>query len=126
MSSESTDPVPQAVLAPPAPDPVETTYRELEARVREFRPSEDLAPLEKAFRFAADRHKGQKRSSGEPYMLHPLLVTRQLADMHMDMVALETGLLQTASSKVAYERSDWSSSVSDSGGTTPGQDPSGP
>ena len=26
-------------------------------------------------------------------MLHPLLVTRQLADMHMDMVALETGLL---------------------------------
>src|ERR1700685_353951 len=95
MSSESTDPVPQAVLPSPAlaPDPVETTYRDLEARVHEFRPTEDLAPLEKAFRFAADRHKGQKRSSGEPYMLHPLLVTRQLADMHMDMVALETGLL---------------------------------
>jgi GTP pyrophosphokinase len=95
MSSESTDPVPQAVLPPPAPapDPVETTYRDLEARVRELRPNEDLAPLEKAFRFAAERHKNQKRSSGEPYMLHPLLVTRQLADMHMDMVALETGLL---------------------------------
>jgi GTP pyrophosphokinase len=93
MSSESTDPVPQAVLPPPAPDPVETVYRELETRVLELRPNEDLAPLEKAFRFAADRHKGQKRSSGEPYMLHPLMVTRQLADMHMDMVALETGLL---------------------------------
>jgi guanosine-3',5'-bis(diphosphate) 3'-pyrophosphohydrolase len=95
MSSESTDPVPQAVLAPPIPPPdaVETTYRDLEARVREFRPTEDLAPLEKAFRFAAERHKNQTRSSGEPYMLHPLLVTRQLADMHMDMVALETGLL---------------------------------
>src|SRR6202451_1292789 len=95
MSSESTDPVPQAVLPSPAlaPDPVETTYRDLEARVHEFRPTEDLAPLEKVFRFAADRHKGQTRSSGEPYMLHPVLVTRQLADMHMDMVALETGLL---------------------------------
>jgi GTP pyrophosphokinase len=95
MSSESTDPVPQPVLPPLAlvPDPVETAYRELESRVREFRPTEDLAPLEKAFRFAADRHKGQTRSSGEPYMLHPLLVTRLLADMHMDMVALETGLL---------------------------------
>ncbi len=95
MSSESTDPVPQAVLPLPAlpPDPVETAYRELETRVREFRPTEDLTPLEKAFRFAADRHKNQKRSSGEPYMLHPLLVTRLLADMHMDMVALETGLL---------------------------------
>ena len=95
MSSESTDPVPQAVLPPLAiaPDPVETTYRDLEARIRELRPNEDLTPLEKAYRFAAERHKNQKRSSGEPYMLHPLLVTRQLADMHMDMVALQTGLL---------------------------------
>ena len=65
----------------------------LESHVRELRPNEDLAALEKAFRFAADRHKGQKRVSGEPYMMHPLLVTRQLADMHMDMVCLETGLL---------------------------------
>jgi GTP diphosphokinase / guanosine-3',5'-bis(diphosphate) 3'-diphosphatase len=95
MSSESTDPVPQAVLPPPppAPDPVETTYHDLQARVHELRPNEDLAPLDKAFRFAAERHKGQKRANGEPYMIHPLLVTRQLADMHMDMVALETGLL---------------------------------
>jgi GTP pyrophosphokinase len=95
MPSESTDPAPQpsvpsAVLAP---DPVETTYKELEARVREFRPNEDLAPLEKAYRFAAERHKDQKRANGEPYMVHPLMVTRQLADMHMDMTALETGLL---------------------------------
>ena len=62
-------------------------------RLRELRPNEDLAPLEKAFRFAAERHKGQKRASGEPYMMHPVLVTRQLADMHMDMTCLETGLL---------------------------------
>jgi GTP pyrophosphokinase len=93
MSSESTDPVPQAVLSPPEPDLVELAYRELEARVHELRPNEDLAALEKAFRFAAVRHQNQKRSSGEPYMLHPLLVTRLLADMHMDMVALQTGLL---------------------------------
>jgi guanosine-3',5'-bis(diphosphate) 3'-pyrophosphohydrolase len=95
LPSDPAEAVSPAVPPPvePAPDPVETTYRELEARVRELRPNEDLAPLEKAFRFAAERHKNQKRSSGEPYMLHPLLVTRQLADMHMDMVALETGLL---------------------------------
>ena len=93
--SESPEPVPQAVLTPPipAPNPVENAYRELEAAVRAFRPNEDLAPLEKAYRFAARLHEGQTRSSGEPYMLHPLMVTRQLADMHMDMVALETGLL---------------------------------
>src|SRR5580700_5960006 len=74
-------------------DPVEHLFRELEARVREFRPGEDVAPLERAYRFAAERHKGQKRVSGEPYMIHPVSVTRLLADMHMDMTCLETGLL---------------------------------
>ena len=62
-------------------DPVEPLFDELKSRLHELRPYEDLAPLEKAFRFAAERHQGQKRASGEPYMVHPVLVTRQLADM---------------------------------------------
>ncbi len=33
------------------------------------------------------------RDSGEPYMVHPLMVAHILADMRMDMVAMETGLL---------------------------------
>src|SRR5262249_49373959 len=74
-------------------DTVEKLYSELESRLHELRPSEDLAPLMKAFRFAAERHKGQNRVSGEPYMVHPLMVTRLLADMNMDMVCLQTGLL---------------------------------
>jgi GTP diphosphokinase / guanosine-3',5'-bis(diphosphate) 3'-diphosphatase len=90
MLSESTDTV--ATPAPPA-DQVESLYEELVARLREVRPNEDLAPLETAFRFASERHRGQNRVSGEPYMMHPLMVTRQLADMNMDMVCLQTGLL---------------------------------
>ena len=81
-----------SVVAAP-PDEVARLYRELETRVHELRPNEDLAALRKAFEFAAARHQGQKRVSGEPYMVHPLLVARQLADMNMDMVCLETGLL---------------------------------
>src|SRR5580693_7894404 len=80
-------------LVVPAEAPVEHLYHDLQTRLRELRPNEDLAPLEQAFQFAAERHKGQQRASGEPYMIHPLLVTRQLAEMHMDMVCLETGLL---------------------------------
>ncbi len=91
MPSDSTE-VAVSTEAPPS-DPVQQLYRELEGRLRELRPNEDLAPLEKAFHFAADRHKGQQRASGEPYMIHPLLVTRQLAEMQMDMTCLETGLL---------------------------------
>jgi guanosine-3',5'-bis(diphosphate) 3'-pyrophosphohydrolase len=96
MPSEPT----QVVVAAEAPaadqtpgDQPEQLYRKLEARVRELRPNENLEPLEKAYRFAAERHRNQKRASGEPYIIHPLQVTRQLADMNLDLTCLETGLL---------------------------------
>jgi len=74
-------------------DQVGPLYTELERRVHALRPNEDLTGLRKAFEFAAARHLGQKRVSGEAFMVHPLMVTLQLADMHMDLVCLETGLL---------------------------------
>ena len=75
------------------PDPVDLVYRELEAKIREYRPKDDLTALEKAFRFARKYHEGQTRDSGEPYMLHPIMVAHILADMRMDIVSMETGLL---------------------------------
>jgi guanosine-3',5'-bis(diphosphate) 3'-pyrophosphohydrolase len=72
---------------------VEQLYAELEQKVRLVRPKDDFTQLEKAYRLAADAHKSQLRQSGEPYMVHPLQVTLILADMQMDMVCLETGLL---------------------------------
>src|SRR5207237_457433 len=72
---------------------VEELYIDLLATVREARPREDLSPLEKAYRFASDHHKLQLRDSGEPYMVHPLMVSHFLADMRMDLVSMETGLL---------------------------------
>jgi GTP pyrophosphokinase len=49
--------------------------------------------LERAYRFGAEAHKNQKRKSGEPYITHPLAVANILADMQMDTVCLQTGLL---------------------------------
>jgi GTP pyrophosphokinase len=77
----------------PAPGLVETLYAELEQKIRALRPKDDLSPLEKAYRIAAEAHKDQMRQSGEPYLIHPLHVTLILADMQMDMVCLITGLL---------------------------------
>jgi GTP pyrophosphokinase len=68
-------------------------FEELTAKVRSIRPREDFAHLEKAYRFAAARHAGQTRVSGEPYIVHPLQVATVLAGMNMDLVCLETGLL---------------------------------
>jgi GTP diphosphokinase / guanosine-3',5'-bis(diphosphate) 3'-diphosphatase len=89
------EPVPSTEVVPAEPpqDAVERLYHELEAKVREYRPKDDLAPLEKAFRFARKWHDGQMRSSGETYMVHPLQVAHILADMRMDLVAMQTGLL---------------------------------
>ena len=92
MASESVS-LPGVVPQPPPLDPVEQLYAELVAKIREYRPKDDLTPLEKAFRFALKYHQGQSRSSGEPYMMHPLMVAHILADMRMDIVAMETGLL---------------------------------
>jgi GTP pyrophosphokinase len=80
------------VLDPPQPL-AEELYRSLEEKVRKQRPKDDLSALERAYRFAAERHGAQVRKSGEPYITHPLAVTHILADMQMDLVCLETGLL---------------------------------
>src|ERR1019366_2176678 len=72
---------------------VHVAFERLAAQVREIRPNEDLTPLHEAYHFADRQHHGQLRASGEPYMTHPLEVAHILANMRMDMVSLQTGLL---------------------------------
>ena len=71
----------------------EALYQDLEARVLQLRPAEDIAPMRQAFDFAARCHAGQKRDSGEPYITHPLSVALILTEMNLDQVALCTALL---------------------------------
>jgi GTP diphosphokinase / guanosine-3',5'-bis(diphosphate) 3'-diphosphatase len=83
-----------AVQALPGITPeLEKGYAALEATVRIRRPNDDLTLLRKAFELAAEKHADQRRDSGEPYMAHPLAVAQILAEMQMDLVCLETGLL---------------------------------
>jgi GTP diphosphokinase / guanosine-3',5'-bis(diphosphate) 3'-diphosphatase len=77
----------------PPPLAVEHLFRDLTSFLRHLRPKDDLAPLEAAYQFATLRHGQQRRSSGEPFMVHPIEVARILAGLNMDMVSLETGLL---------------------------------
>jgi GTP pyrophosphokinase len=93
MSSEPAPDVQAPEDAAGQTGPIACLYREVEARIRALRPREDLAPVEKAYRFAVECHKNQRRSSGEPYVIHPLNVALLLADMNMDLVCIQTGLL---------------------------------
>ena len=53
----------------------------------------DIDMVEKAYYFAENAHKEQKRESGEPYIIHPLAVAEILADMGMDTNTIVAGLL---------------------------------
>jgi GTP diphosphokinase / guanosine-3',5'-bis(diphosphate) 3'-diphosphatase len=92
VSPELSSP-PQAPSVSPPPDRIEQLFHELDAKIREYRPRDDFSSIEKAFRTACELHKGQLRDSGEPFMVHPLMVAHILAGMRMDPVTIETGLL---------------------------------
>ena len=50
-------------------------------------------PLEKAIRVACDAHEGQKRSSGEEYICHPLQVACILIELGMDNETIQAAIL---------------------------------
>ena len=62
----------------------EELYSDLIERVRRYHPSDDISLIEKAYEVASKAHEGQKRKSGEPYIIHPLYVGLILADLELD------------------------------------------
>jgi len=49
--------------------------------------------LSKAYTFALNAHKDQKRDSGDPYLSHPVAVANILTDLKLDSATIATGLL---------------------------------
>ena len=64
----------------------EELYRQLIARIRKYHPNTDISMIEKAYQIASSAHEGQKRKSGEPYIIHPLCVGLILADLELEKV----------------------------------------
>ncbi|WP_413581214.1 RelA/SpoT family protein [Bdellovibrio sp. HCB288] len=69
------------------------TVDDLLNRIRSYWPNADLKFIEKAYYFSEKHHEGQIRRSGEPYISHPLSVAAILADLHLDLDTIATGLL---------------------------------
>ena len=74
-------------------DPILEQYRELEQRVLAYNPALDKTLLYKAFQFANDAHKEQKRKDGTPYITHPLAVAQIVADLKLDIESLAAAFL---------------------------------
>ncbi|MFR1517415.1 MAG: RelA/SpoT family protein [Clostridia bacterium] len=68
-------------------------FHKLENLLKAHNPGADLTVLEKAFALANEKHKEQKRKSGEPFIIHPVAVSTMLAEMDMDMPSVIAGML---------------------------------
>jgi Guanosine polyphosphate pyrophosphohydrolases/synthetases len=62
--------------------------------------------VEKAFNFAQEAHKDQRRESGEPYFIHPVEVACILAEMGMDTATIAAGLLHDVIEDTGYTHED--------------------
>ncbi|HEV3474940.1 MAG TPA: bifunctional (p)ppGpp synthetase/guanosine-3',5'-bis(diphosphate) 3'-pyrophosphohydrolase, partial [Actinomycetota bacterium] len=62
-------------------------------KVRSYNPKADVRVVQRAFDFAEESHREQRRASGEPFIAHPLGVAHILADLGMDTTTLVSALL---------------------------------
>ncbi len=75
---------------------IDEKFQHLLSTLHANRPADDLEVVRDAWQFCMQQHEGQKRASGEPYIVHPLEVGQVLAEMKMDSTAIAAGLLHDA------------------------------
>lgn len=68
-------------------------FEGLKQQIAEYLDPAKVELVQQAYIASRDAHEGQTRSSGEPYVTHPVAVTRILADMRLDHEALMAALL---------------------------------
>jgi GTP pyrophosphokinase len=73
--------------------PVKLAWQELWGKVSRYLSREELSRLGEAMVMASIGHEQQKRSSGEPYIVHTISVASILADMELDIDTLTAALL---------------------------------
>ena len=67
--------------------------KELIERVQNYNRFLNPETLLKAYSFAVEAHKNQKRDAGDPYIIHPVAVAAILTDLKLDSATITTGLL---------------------------------
>ena len=61
--------------------------------VKSYQPNADTDLIRRAYELADAAHKGQKRVSGEDYIIHPLAVAKILTDLQIDDITISAAIL---------------------------------
>ncbi len=82
------------------------SYEELLELIRGTGREFNMEIIEKAYKLADGAHQGQKRMSGEPYIIHPLAVSCILVELGMDSESVVGGLLHDVVEDTDYTLED--------------------
>jgi GTP diphosphokinase / guanosine-3',5'-bis(diphosphate) 3'-diphosphatase len=87
-----------------------TGISQLLDKLEAYLPPAQVERVREAYEYGAEKHRGQKRVSGEPYITHPVAVADILADLRLDADTLVAAILHdviedtpTAKAEIAAE-----------------------
>ena len=83
-------------------------FEGLKQKLEAYLPPEKVAETQRAFIVARDAHSGQMRSSGDPYITHPVAVAGILADMCLDHETIMAALLHDVIEDTHHNKEDLS------------------
>lgn len=84
----------------------EATLGDLTADLARYLAPAEIEEVRRAYLYAQEAHRDQRRLSGEPYITHPLAVARILAGMSLDAATLEAALLHDVIEDTPSERTE--------------------
>lgn len=88
-------------------------FEGLKQKISDYLPAERVQLVQDAFVLAHEAHDGQMRSSGDPYITHPVAVAGILADMHMDHETLMAALLHDVIEDTHFGKADLAEAFGD-------------
>lgn len=83
-------------------------FEGLKQKLEAYLPPDKVAETQRAFIVARDAHSGQMRSSGDPYITHPVAVAGILADMCLDHETIMAALLHDVIEDTHHNKEDLS------------------
>ncbi|ATC96120.1 bifunctional GTP diphosphokinase/guanosine-3',5'-bis pyrophosphate 3'-pyrophosphohydrolase [Pseudoalteromonas tunicata] len=81
-------------------------FEGLKKKISEYLSPEQVELVQKAYVVSREAHEGQTRSSGEPYITHPVEVTQILATMKLDHETLMAALMHDVIEDTDFSQAD--------------------